>query len=230
MEFSEWSWILIELPKYLLVTYGILGFPLRKGKKKYLFLLYFLPLPVFLYFGWDTLEYRTLCCVLIVPVFFQGRLEKQVQAVLLEFFLITAVDVFLWAVLVSITSIEWMETGQPGNYFGDALGLLFWIPPCLLLRKQRRRIYYCLERLPWKWFLVLLFTFIAGAGVVGAAQIRVLNKMTEVLEQRAMVIEAGAMVLIILLGIIFIYIVYTNGQLRLEREVQEQSLKAQRAY
>lgn len=230
MEWNKLSWILTELPKYFLITYGIAGFPLREGKKKYLFFLYLLLAPVFLLFGWDTLEYRTLCYALVVLAFFQGRLGKRIQTFLLETFLITAIDVFLWTVLVSVTGVEWMKEGQPGDYIADALGLLFWVLPCLLLRKQRKRIYYCLERLPWKWFLALLFTFIAGAVVVGLAQLRALNKMTEAMEQKAMVLEAGAMVGIILLGIIFIYIVYTNGQLKLEREVQEQSLKAQRDY
>lgn len=230
MELSEWSWILTEIPKYFLITYGIAGFPLREGKKKYLFFLCLLLLLVFIYCRLGLVEYRTFCYVLLVLVFFQGRLEKRIQAFLLEYFLITAIDVFLWTVLVSVIGVEWMKQGQPGNYIANVSGLLFWVPPCLLLRKQRKRIYYCLERLPWKWFLALLFTFMAGAGVVGAAQVRVLNKMTETLEQKAMVVESGAMVAIILLGIIFIYIVYTNGQLKLEREVQEQSLKAQRDY
>lgn len=230
MEWNKLSWILTELPKYFLITYGIAGFPLREGKKKYLFFLYLLLVPVFLLHGWDMLEYRTLCYALLVIVFFQGRLGKRIQAFFLEFFLITAIDVFFWTVLVSVTSVEWMEKGQLGNYFEDMIGLLFWVLLCLLLRKQRKRIYYCLERLHWKWFLALLFTFVAGSGVVGAAQIRVLNKMTEEMEQKAMVVEAGAMVVIILLGLIFIYIVYTNGRLKLEREVQEQSLRAQRDY
>lgn len=230
MEWNKLSWILTELPKYFLVTYGIAGFPLRKGKKKYLFFLCLLLLLVFIYCRLGLVEYRTFCYVLLVLVFFQGRLEKRIQVFFLESFLITAVDVFFWTVLVGVAGVEWMEGGQLGNYFGDVLGLLFWIPPCLLLRKQRKRIYYCLERLHWKWFLALLFTFMAGAGVVGMAQLRALNKMTEEMEQKAMVVEAGAMVGIILLGIIFIYIVYTNGQLKLEREVQEQSLRAQQDY
>lgn len=230
MEWNKLSWILTELPKYFFITYGIAGFPLREGKKKYLCFLYFLLVPVFLMSGWDTLEYRTLCCALVVIIFFQGRLGKRIQACLLEYFLINAIDVFLWTVLVSVTGVEWMKQGQPGNYFEDVLGLLFLVLPCLLLRKQRKRIYYCLERLHWKWFLALLFTFMAGAGVVGAAQLRALNIMTGEMEQKVMVLEAGAMVAIILLGIVFIYIVYTNGQLKLEREVQEQSLKAQQDY
>ncbi len=230
MEWEDWILFFIETPKYFLITYGILGFAFKKGVKKYLLLLYLLLLPVLCYMEMDTQVYRTLWFLLLIVVYFQGDLGKKVQVFLLEYCVVISVDNFFWCIFAAFTSPEQMRPGTMKNYIGDFFSMLMWLLPVFLLRKQKKRIHECIEQLSVKWMCLLIGTFIICGFVLGVQEMRILGEMTSGMELGAIIIEAVAVIAIIIAGIVLIYTIYSKEQLKREKEIQGYLLEEQQTY
>lgn len=66
--------------------------------------------------------------------------------------------------------------------------------------------------------------------VLGAEQGRILGEMTKADEQIVALIEMGAVIAIIIVGIVLLYTVYSREQFKREREIQAYILEEQRIY
>ncbi len=230
IEWKEWLWIFSETPKYFLITYGILGFELKKGKKKYFSLLYLLLLPIWHYIKANIVVYKALWYLLVMVCFFQGHIKKKAQMFVLEYCIIASIDNFFWCIFATLTSVAQMRPGTIGNYLGDFFNMLVWLFPLFLLKKQRRQIRECIEQLSWKWILLLIGTFIICGLIMGAEELRILEEMPKTDEKLVALIEAGAVIAIIIVGIVLLYTVYSREQFKREREIQAYIVEEQKTY
>ncbi len=230
MKFMDWQWLIIETPKYFFITYGILGFDFKEGKKKYLWLIYLLIFPFLFYLKMDTFLYKRLWLVLAIVAFFHGSLKKKVQIFFLEYSVIGSVDVFFWCLFLTISSVDRMQEGTMGDCLTELFTMIIWIFPLFLLKKQRKRIHECILLLSWKWIFLLIGTFVICGLVLGAEKGRILGEMTKADEQIVAFIGDGAVVAVIIMVIVLIYTVYYRERFKREQELKNYILKEQQAY
>ena len=121
MTLLEWiDWACLESVKYILCAMAIFGLSWRKGKIKYLVILY----PVFvgilsmnsLIKADDVIVWKFPWKLLLLLVCFQEKIIEKIRDFILIDFFISIVDIFVWCALgimgeLLIPILEWEESG-----------------------------------------------------------------------------------------------------------------------
>lgn len=86
-------WGLTETVKNILIFYGMLGYPFRKGYKRWGAVISIVFLIGIVHFnGIDTLYLKTVYGFTVIFLLFEGKIRKKIQAAVLQFLMISGVD------------------------------------------------------------------------------------------------------------------------------------------
>lgn len=233
MVWEEWLfWAVTETIKYLLITYGVLGFCIRKGKRKYLVGLYLLVgIPLLAYLEIDTLLFRTLWGFFIIAVCFKGRIEKKIQCFILEYILITMTDLFFWSIFINSVSGNLKNDLEFITRTSGCLGALFWVFAVVALRKKRDNIYQYFLQLSKGYFCALLFILLGLAIMVGSIQFSLLEEKIPEILRRFSLLTGLVVTFVVIIGCIaFIYTVYSKKNTEMERKIERIRFESQQKY
>ena len=218
-EIFRWViWGILETGKYLAVTYGILGFEFTKSKIRWLIPLLYLPLG-----GWilgyclgDSLNFKTLFELVFILSLFEGRIVKKIQCFVMEFFLITALDLASCAL--------WDAVFDAGFtlYFSRAtqtFSLVLIVVFCFLIRKKRKEVYQGICQMKAKHFVLILVLLVVTVTLSSIAYGSLVEGSTlsreSILSIRRMFFLMCALIStgVFILSFWLFYYIYMRGQL-----------------
>ncbi len=166
----------VEAVKYLIVSYGILGFRTRESRLRFLVLLY-PAVGVFgtLFFGGDTLVYDTLWGLALLIFWFEGRISKKLQAFLMEYMAINMLDILASSVLLNTIYKEKSYNSFQMECTSEIIGILLCAVLAALLHGKRNQIRRGFEDLSWRYYVLLLSVLIGMSVIVATVQIELMD-------------------------------------------------------
>lgn len=232
MNTVEWIvWGVTETVKYMLISYGILGFEVRRGFGKYGCFLYLLAGGVLtVYFDWDVLLFQTSWGVVLVLSFYGGRLWKRLQAVLLEYLAISAVDTLVWGIVVALCRTAVRGKTPVADMISSCIGVAVCFFVAVVMRNSRKRIYESFCFLPFRYYALIFVLIVGIGGVAGGAQGNVKNEMTEHTRHAVLIITLLSFVLIIVVSLILMCTLHSEKQMRLTNEYNQKYFDYQKSY
>ncbi len=232
MQISDWGlWAFVETAKYILISYGIFGFKVKKGRKKYLTGLYLAAgIPLVIMSGLDVLTYRTFWGVVLIIGFFQGKAGKKLQAFLVEEIVISMIDVLIWCVL-TVLFVERVDPVAPSwQRFCNLLGVAVWLLLAMLLRPHREKIFKYFNNMSIGMFLILFSVLFGVSTLIVTLQSSVIYKMTESMRRTALMIGVVMVVFLVIIFMIFIFVFYRRRELETTNAINEKQLFYQKKY
>lgn len=206
------SWGILEAVKYVAITYGILGFEFAKERKRLL-----IPVLYLILGGWflayclgDELDFRSLFGLFIILGLFQGSKVKRVQCFVMEYFLITLLDLAcdaLW---------DTMLEAEITLYFSRAVetfSLIIIILLCFWLRDRKRAIQQGIRRMKIRHFIMILILLVVAATFVSIAYGGVKDGTTISMRRMFFLMSALISMGVFILSLYLFYYIYIRGQL-----------------
>ncbi len=232
MRLLDWVILMLtETAKYLLLSYGILGFQVREGKKKYLCFLYIMAGSLlFCYFECEGLLFQTTWGAVILFVFFEGTVKKKLQTVLLEYSAISAVDMMVGSIVCVVCRQKGVQEMSVVTHIANVIGVICWVIGCALLRRRRREIQKGLKQLEGRYFVVIELLLLGFVLMAANTQASVSGELTEEMREASFIISTFSAILIMVVGAILMRTVYLNRQFQLTNEYQEKCLKYEKDY
>lgn len=223
--------VMTETAKYFLFTYGILGFQVREGKKKYLCFLYIMAGSLWsCYFDCEGLLFQTTWGAVILFVFFDGTVKKKLQTVLLEYSAISAVDMMAGSIVCLVCRQEAAQEMSAITHIANVIGVICWVIGCVFLYRDRREIQKGLKQLEGRYFFVIELLLLGFVLMAANTQASVSGELTEEMRDVSFIISMFSTILIMVVCVILMRTVYLNRQFRSANEYQEKCLAYQRDY
>lgn len=224
-------YMIMETIKYFLLTYGVLGFDIRKGKKKYLIAIVpMIVVPVQIYFSMDTLEFRLIWGLLFLLAFFKGRILKKVQGFVIECMLISTIDLMIWSIYIVISGSDVDNNSFASQRLSEFICVILFLIFAFVLRKSRKTIGNYFQDLSIGYFCVLFVILVGMAIMVSCIQVSLFDQTTEEIKKVSLMASAVCMFLIILGCISFVYMVYSKNRMQLINELDKESMQFQKKY
>lgn len=227
-------WGLTETIKYILITYGILGYNFRKGYHKWLVIIC-----SFIFIGlmdkvqYDVLLLKTVYGFVVICVCFNGRFQKLIQSFCLQYIAITAIDLLIWSIFAIFFDSKLYVNFCLDYYIkwaSEILGCFFWGIIFMLLKNQRKKIKEVFENLSFTYFVIVLAVLMGLAFMAGMAQLNLLEKINNRMQEVYLTISSIVLVLFIILAFVFMYMVYLKKQLEVENKFTSKCIELQKLY
>ena len=150
----------------------------------------------------DAVLLETMYGFVVLFVFFKGGVRKKFQAFVLELIAITAIDLLIWSVFIFFLGSEIYTDGfyteDYVKWASEMLGCVFWGIAGTLLKKQRNKMRESFESLSFFNFSMILAALIGLAFMAGMAQLNLLEKKNDGLQEAYLIISSSVLVLFIL--------------------------------
>lgn len=227
-------WGLTETIKYVLISYGILGYNFKKRNYKWMIIFFcFLFIGIIQHLQLDVLFLKTVYGYIIILACFNGKFLKKIQSFLLQYIAITAIDLLIWSIFVNISG-SYIYVNSDIEYYikwvSEILGCVFWGIVFMLLKKQRKKIKEIFENLSFLYF-VMVFAVLTGlAFMVGVAHFNLLEKVNNRMQEVYLTVSSIVLVLFIVLAFVFMYLIYSKKQLEVENKFTFKCIELQKSY
>lgn len=232
MDVVDWvAWGVTETVKYMIISYGVLGFEAKRGMNKYFCFLYLL-IGSFLtwHFSWDPLLFQTSWGAVLVLLFYQGKRKKLLQMVLLEYLAISAVDTLTWGIVIALYQDAVQGKTPIADMISECVGVVVWFLVTVGMRKYRQKIHESFYFVPFRYYVLISVLILGFAGVAGGAQGNVENEMTESLKRITLIITLISLILIIVVSVFLICTLNSEKQLKIANEYNQKYFEYQKGY
>lgn len=232
MNGRDWIfWAVSETLKYFCVTYGIMGFEVKKEIRKWsVFLYLIIGIPVIENLGIDALIFKTIWGAFFISFFFEGEPEKKIQVFVIEYFFITIVDVSFWSIYINIKDIVPQKAMISGVKISSILGLVFWCSLSVILHNNKKQIYKYFIELPFRWYLLVIIAFIGMSSMIGFVQECFINGIEMINLKLLLMLVLVVLYLNIVLYAYFIYLIYSKKRMELLCLINKEHLTYQKEY
>lgn len=232
MDVVDWiAWGVTETAKYMIISYGVLGFEAKRGMKKYFCFLYLLA-GSFLtwHFCRDPLLFQASWGVVLVLLFYQGKKKKLLQTVLLEYLAISAVDTLIWGIVVALYRGGVRGKTPVVDIVSECLGVAIWSLVAVGMRKYRQKIHESFYFVPFRYYVLISILILGFAGVAGGAQGNVKDEMTESIKRVTLIITLISLIMIIVVSVFLICTLNSEKQLKIVNEYNQKYFEYQKDY
>lgn len=232
MDVVNWiAWGVTETAKYMIISYGVLGFEAKTGMKKYFCFLYLL-IGSFLtwHFCQDPLLFQTSWGVVLVLLFYQGKKKKLMQMVLLEYLAISAVDTLIWGIVVALYQGAVQGETPVVDMVSECMGVIIWSLVAVGMRKYRQKIHESFYYVPFRYYVLISILILGFVGVAGGAQGNVKNEMTESIKRATLIITLISLIMIIVVSVFLICTLNSEKQLKIANEYNQKYFEYQKDY
>lgn len=226
----QWvSWGILEAGKYVAITYGILGFEFTKKRSRLLIPVFYLILG-----GWflagclgDELDFKSLFGLFLIMGLFQGSRTKRIQCFVMEFFLITLLDLACCALWDMVFEAEITP------YFSKAtetFSLALLLVLCFLLKTRRRAIHQGIRRMKTSHFILILILLVTTTTFASIAYGSVKEGTTASLQRVFFFMSALISIGVCIFSFYLFYDIYIRGQLEEANRLYLLSLDYQKKF
>ncbi|MBR3645727.1 MAG: GHKL domain-containing protein [Lachnospiraceae bacterium] len=230
--FGEWLyWVCMETTKYFLLTFGILGYDLKKGKNNLIAGLYFV-LGIILMCGFkvETDFYKVLWGFVFITFMFEGTLKKKFQCYIIEVLVITMGDLFMWSVysLFHFNPSQGITTKE--QIISETMALLFWGLFIVFSFKYRKIIRRYFEELTGINVFVIMMVLIGTAMIVTSNQFVLVYGANINVTKVSLMASVASTMLIIIGCVIYLYMSIVKRNAQMENALSQNSIILQKRY
>lgn len=231
MNLTQWLfWVIPETLKYIIISYGILGYELKKGFHKYFIFLYLFVGILFVnYLNIDSLYYQSLWYPIFVIAFFQGKLGEKIKLFLIDIILIDIVDICIWSITINLIHNQNLYKTLAMD-FSDTISVVLWLIIAQLMKKKKRKIQQFLNQFSFVYFILLCILFICLLFIAGSIQYLAIEGTSEHLKKLAIMANMISTVIILMISVIFMYLIYSKNKIKLINQLNEERITYQKHY
>lgn len=227
-------WGLTEAIKYVLISYGILGYDFKNGYHKWMVIFCsLLFIGVIEMLQLDALILKTVYGFIIIFVCFKGKIRKMLQSFFLQYIAITAIDLLIWSIFANLLGSKLYANFHVEYYIkwsSEILGCVFWGMLFIFLKNQRKKIKQIFENLSFLYFMMVFSVLTGLAFMAGMAHFNLLEKINNRMQEVYLTISSIVLVLFIILASLFMYMIYSKKQLEIENKFTSKCIELQKLY
>ena len=127
--------------KYIVFPIGIMGFSLRKSKLKYAIVPILGLTAIYLFnVNKPTVTAEIIFQIVILLVLFDEKIQTIIRGFIIQFVLLSLIDLMVWLILVGITSLgnDYADYERKIFIYGNCIGFIIIFLAALFLYKRRR--------------------------------------------------------------------------------------------
>ena len=152
MNAVQWLiWLVPEMIKTLLITYGIFGFEFKKWRWWFVVAAYIAGGICLCEQGEDLGIWRTLQGAVIIFALFSGKFGRKLVTFLIEYIAITIVDMM-------VMSVNMLVTGYEHNFvqsiIDNTFGMVLWIILTVLVYNKRKKVSAFIQTISYGYILL----------------------------------------------------------------------------
>ena len=219
--------------KYIVFPIGIMGFNLRKSKLKYA-IIPILGLTAAYLFNVNkpTVTAEILFQIVILLVLFDEKIQTIIRGFIIEFVLVSLIDLMVWLILVGITSLgnDYADYERKIYIYGNCIGVIVIFMAAIFLYKRRKDIAEVIRNIKIKELIFVIAVMGTLGIVVACIQGAYLGEMTLSIQRMAMIVAVIFLVIIIAMSVMFVYVVNSRKILMEINDLNEECMKYQKNY
>lgn len=223
----------LEVIKFLVISYWIIGLTPAKGKYRYI------AFPVIILMGVHTYKIQQyslaidmLLLAMIVLIMFHEKAKLSILSMIIEFLAVSFVDLMMWLICVVMTPL--------GNYYPsssmliDIIGNFAGLIPLVIMSvfMQRKQITFRknLMEIRWPRYLLIIFVMLAMFTVTTFLQGMLKGEIT--LEARRLIMMASIILafFVVILCVLYIYVADSRNKLADINALNEECIEHQKNY
>lgn len=235
MDFSIYDWlnqIFIEGIKYILIAHYFLGLEFRKGKKRYLLILYPVILLTMKY--WNNRDvlflYYYAWGVVLLIVMFEGKLLDRIKAFFIIWFLVAVVDALLVVFYVAFSDLLIENGNVEIGMIINSIGAVLWGIIAKIGKQIQQYTKNFWKKLSNQEYILSLAVLILGAFFVGGMQGNLDNTMTVSMKVAAYIVGFLVMVISVVVLVLLLSTKQSKRQLEEINQLNVQYLELQKKY
>ena len=206
--------------KYIVFPIGIMGFNLRKSKLRYA-IIPILGLTAAYLFNVNkpTVTAEVIFQIVILLVLFDEKIQTIIRGFIIEFVLVSLIDLMVWLILVGITSLgnDYADYERKIYIYGNCIGVIVIFMAAIRNIKIKE--------------LIFVIAVMGTLGIVVACiQGAYLGEMTLSIQRMAMIVAVIFLVIIIAMSVMFVYVVNSRKILMEINDLNEECMKYQKNY
>ena len=219
--------------KYIVFPLGIMGFNLRKSKLRYAIIPVLGLTAVYLVnVNKPTVTAEILFQIVILLVLFDEKIQTIIRGFIIEFVLVSLIDLMVWLILVGITSLgnDYADYERKIYIYGNCIGVIVIFMAAIFLYKRRKDIAEVIRNIKIKELIFVIAVMGTLGIVVACIQGAYLGEMTLSIQRMAMIVAVIFLVIIIAMSVMFVYVVNSRKILMEINDLNEECMKYQKNY
>lgn len=230
--FVETFVYILEIIKYFLLSYYVIGLKLEYGKKRYAMI------PIAILGGvlvFVSTSYAVVDVVLgcaIVLLCFHEKKRLSLFCIVIEFIAISFIDLLIWLLLVGlIPQGEGYEHNQVLLYLiGNILGLLPWIILGTYIKIKKVSIRNTLQNIRIRNYILIISILMALIFATACLQGMILGELVIEIKRLIVIITAFFALFVVVLGVLYIYVADSRNKLAQINNLDKECLEYQKKY
>ena len=219
--------------KYIVFPLGVMGFNLRKSKLRYAIIPVLGLTAVYLVnVNKPTVTAEILFQIVILLVLFDEKIQTIIRGFIIEFVLVSLIDLMVWLILVGITSLgnDYADYERKIYIYGNCIGVIVIFMAAIFLYKRRKDIAEVIRNIKIKELIFVIAVMGTLGIVVACIQGAYLGEMTLSIQRMAMIVAVIFLVIIIAMSVMFVYVVNSRKILMEINDLNEECMKYQKNY
>lgn len=231
MEITRWiSNVLLEIIKYFLIVFGVLGYNIKVSWKNSAVLLYLLVgISAISFVEQNTIVYSFIGGFILIFTCFEESITMKIKGPIIGFLAIATVDLLVWSLFVNAFP-QAMDAGWPKN-LSASIGCAFWLLIAIVIKDRRKMVYHFFAELSMKWFWLFVVPIFGMGLIAGGIQGMLLGfDISRYTWSEVLCIYMVVMVFFIAVSILYIYVFFSKKKLELLHEAEKENLHLQQKY
>lgn len=219
MNAVQWLiWLVPEMIKPLLITYGIFGFEFKKRRWWVVEVAYIVGGIILCEQGEELLLWQTIQGAVIIFALFYGKFGRKLVIFLIEYIATTIVDTM-------VMSVNMFVTGYEHNFvqrvIDNTLGMVLWIILTALVYHKRKKVYAFIQTISYG-YIALVLVFLFCVCVVAGTSYLVLNgEITQQAMRQTYFFNMLCIVVALVICVVLFYLVFSRKKVQHEKEIEE---------
>ena len=219
MSAVQWLiWLVPEMIKTLLITYGIFGFEFKKWRWWFAVAAYIAGGICLCEQGADLLLWKSIRGAVIIFSLFYGKFGRKLVAFLIEYIAIAMVDTM-------VMSVNMLVTGYEHNFvqsiIDNTLGMAFWIILTVLVYRKRKKVYEFIQTISYGYILLVLVFLLCVCVVAGTSYLVLNGEITQQAMRQTYFFNMLCIVVALVICVVLFYLVFSRKKVQHEKEIEE---------
>ena len=219
MSTVQWLiWLVPEMIKTLLITYGIFGFKFKKWRWWFVVAAYIVGGICLCEQGVDLLLWKSIRGAVIIFALFYGKFGRKLVVFLIEYIAIAMVDTM-------VMSVNMLVTGYEHNFvqsiIDNTLGMAFWIILTVLVYRKRKKVYEFIQTISYGYILLVLVFLLCVCVVAGTSYLVLNGEITQQAMRQTYFFNMLCIVVALVVCVVLFYLVFSRRKVQHEKEIEE---------
>lgn len=219
MNAVQWLiWLVPEMIKTLLITYGIFGFEFKKWRWWIVVAAYIVGGACLCEQGADLLLWQTLRGAVIIFAVFYGKFGRKLVVFLIEYIAIGIVDMMAMSVNMLVT---WYAHDFAQDLIDNTLGVVFWIILTALVYRKRKKVYEFIQTISYGYILLVLVFLLCVSVVAGTSYLVLNGEITQQVMRQTYFFNMLCIAVALVICVVLFYLVFSRKKVQHEKEIEE---------